>query len=78
MGKVHKFSRVYCQMIRNTKTDKWFVSGHHFQSSGSSPKSYGNWIPKDRPQMTQELSQVPASLVAQAVKNPSAMQETQV
>ena len=28
--------------------------------------------------MTQELSQVPASLVAQAVKNPSAMQETQV
>ena len=47
MGKVHKFSKVYCQMIRNTKRDKWFVSGHHFQSSGSSHKSYGNWITKD-------------------------------
>ena len=28
--------------------------------------------------MTQELLQVPASLVAQVVKNPPAMQETQV
>lgn len=28
------------------KTDKWFASGHHFQSSGSSHNSYGKWIRK--------------------------------